>query len=315
MRNFLAGMAPRSLLVASVLMLPSTGWGQADEQGDRQAFRDFLAQAKNNGSAETEKVAAFYRTTGAFWRAHWLDYSHHPEKYADVMALYRADQAVYPRAPQARDPERYRKDIELFKEFDSKNAPPKNPALFVGSSTIMKWKTADAFPGFSVINRGFGGSVLGDVLYFYKDVIGKYHPSAVLLYCDNDVTGGGNPDQAFEKVMQIYAQVRSDFPKVPFVFLSMKHAPNSAFADPAEPAAIDRFNDLAKAVSRKDPGFKYFDMDAPVLDATGKVQPDLFLDGEHFNDKGYALINPAMQKFLISLHAGLPPSGSPQIPR
>jgi lysophospholipase L1-like esterase len=315
MRNFLAGMALRTLLLAPLLLRPSPGWSQAGELGDRQAFRDFLAQAKNNGSAETEKVAAFYRTTGAFWRAHWLDYSQHPENYADVMALYRADQAVYPRAQQARDPERYRKDIELFKEFDSKNAPPKNPALFVGSSTIMKWKTADAFPGFSVINRGFGGSVLGDVLYFYKDVIGKYHPSAVLLYCDNDVTGGGNPDQAFEKVMQIYAQVRSDFPKVPFVFLSMKHAPNSAFADPAEPAAIDRFNDLAKAVSRKDPGFKYFDMDAPVLDANGKVQPDLFLDGEHFNDKGYALINPAMQKFLISLHAGSPPSGSPQIPR
>jgi lysophospholipase L1-like esterase len=314
MRSFLAGMALRTLLLTP-LLLPSPGWSQTDDQSDRQAFRDFLAQAKNNGIADKEKVAAFYKTSGSFWRAHWLDYSHHPENYADVMALYRADQALYPRAQEPRDPERYRKDIELFKEFDSKNAPPKNAALFVGSSTIAKWKTADAFPGFSVINRGFGGSVLGDVLYFYKDVIGKYHPSAVLLYCDNDVTGGGNPDQAFEKVMQIYARVRSDFPKAPFVFLSMKHAPNSAFADPAEPAAIDRFNDLAKAVSRKDRDFRYFDMDAPVLDATGKVQPDLFLDGEHFNDKGYALINPAVQKLLISLHVGSPPSGSPQIPR
>lgn len=307
MRNFLAGMALRTLLLTP-LLLPSRGWSQTDDQSARQAFRDFLSEAKNNGSADKEKVAAFYKTSGSFWRAHWLDYSHHPENYADVMALYRADQALYPRVQEPRDPERYRKDIELFKDFDSKNAPPQYPALFVGSSTIMKWKTADAFPGLSVINRGFGGSVLGDVLYFYKDVIGKYHPSAVLLYCDNDVTGGGNPDQAFEKVMQIYAKVRSDFPKAPFVFLSMKHAPNSAFADPAEPAAIDRFNDLANAVSKKDPGFRYFDMDAPVLDATGKVQPDLFIDGEHFNDKGYALINPAVQKLLISLHVGSPPS-------
>ena len=39
-----------------------------------------------------------------------------------------------------------------------------------------------------------------------------------------------------------------------------------------------------------------------VLDANGKVQPNLFLDGEHFNDKGYALINPAMQKLLVSLN-------------
>lgn len=301
MRNCLSSVALRALVWAPLLIQPSRAWSQASDQADRQAFRDFLTQAKTNASADKEKVTAFYRTTGSFWRAHWLDYWHHQEAYADVMALYRADQALYPRAQEPRDPERYRKDIELFKDFDSKNSPPNNAALFVGSSTIAKWKTADAFPGVSVINRGFGGSVLGDVIYFYHDVIGKYHPSVVLLYCDNDVTSGGNPDQAFEKVMQIYGRVRSDFPSVPFVFLSMKHAPNSAFADPGEPGAIDRFNDLAKAVSRKDPGFKYFDMDAPVLDANGKVQADLFQDGEHFNDQGYALINPAMQKFLTSL--------------
>ena len=59
------------------------------------------------------------------------------------MALYRANQALYVRPFAVPDPERYRKDIELFKEFDSKNALPKDPALFVGSSTIMKWKTAE----------------------------------------------------------------------------------------------------------------------------------------------------------------------------
>jgi len=304
MRNCLASISPRTLLLALILLCPSAARSQAADVNDQQAFRDFLVQAKNNSGADQEKTAAFYRTTGAFWRAHWLDYSRHSENYADAMALYRAAQPLYPRPQAARDPERYRKDIEAFKEFDSKNAPPQNAALFVGSSTIMKWKTADAFPGFSVINRGFGGSFLGDVLYFYKDVIGKYHPSAVLLYCDNDIEAGSSPDQAFEKVMQIYTQVRSDFPKVPFVFLGMKHAPNSAFADPAEHAAIDRFNDLAKAVAKKDPAFKYFDIDAPVLDANGKVQPDLFLDGEHFTEKGYALLNPAVQKLLASLHVG-----------
>ena len=304
MRNFLASISLRTLLFALILLRPITARSQAVDTNDQQAFREFLTAAKTNGSADPEKVTAFYRTTGAFWRAHWLDYSHHPENYADVMALYRAAQALYPRPQAARDPERYRKDIEAFKEFDSKNTPPQNAALFVGSSTIMKWKTADAFPALSVINRGFGGSVLGDVLYFYHDVIGKYHPAAILLYCDNDVASGGNADQAFEKVMQIYVKVRSDFPKVPFAFLSMKHAPNSAFADPAEPAAIDRFNELAKAQAKRDPTFKYFDMDAPVLDANGKVQGDLFQDGEHFNDKGYALINPVMQKFLVALGVG-----------
>lgn len=294
MRKF-AGMvlAPLLLLAGAV---------KADEAGDKQAFHDFLVQAKSGASADKDKVAAFYKTTGAYWRTHWLDYTNHPENYADVMALYRADQALYPRPFQVPDPERYRKDIELFKEFDAKNAQPKNPALFVGSSTIMKWRTAEAFPKFSVINRGFGGSVTEDVLYYYKDVIGKYQPSAVLFYCDNDVTGGGDPDHAFDLAMQVYRKVRTDFPKAPFVFLSMKHAPNSAFANPGEPKAIDRYNELGKAQAQKDSNFKYFDMDAPVRDANGRIAPELFLDGEHFNDKGYALINPALEKMLVSLH-------------
>ena len=296
-----------SLALAPLLLLACVGAGRADDASDKQASHDFLVQAKSGGSADKDKVAAFYKTAGAYWRQHWLDYNNHPENYADVMALYRANQALYARPFVVPDPERYRKDIELFKEFDAKNALPKDPALFVGSSTIMKWKTAEAFPKFSVINRGFGGSVTEDVQYYYKDVIGKYHPSAVLFYCDNDVTGGGDPDHAFDLAMAVYHHVQSDFPKVPFVFLSMKHAPNAAFANPAEPKAIDRYNDLGKAQAKKDSNFKYFDMDAPVRDANGRIAPELFLDGEHFNDKGYALINPAMQKLLVSLH--VPHSG------
>lgn len=231
-RHFLAKHFLASLALAPLLLLASPGAGKADDASDKQAFHDFLAAAKNNASADKDKVVAFYKTTGAYWRAHWLDYSHNPENYADVMALYHADQALYPRPFVVPDPQRYEKDIEAFRNFDARNALPKNPALFVGSSTIVKWKTADAFPGFNVINRGFGGNVIEDVLYYYKDVIGKYHPSAVLFYCDNDVTGGDSGDHAFDLTMQVYHKVRADFPKVPFVFLSMKHAPNSAFANP-----------------------------------------------------------------------------------
>jgi hypothetical protein len=58
----------------------------------------------------------------AFWYAHWKDYSAHPENYSDLMALYRADQALYPLRVtlDAMVPERYWKDIDAFKDFDAK---------------------------------------------------------------------------------------------------------------------------------------------------------------------------------------------------
>jgi hypothetical protein len=108
-----------SLALAPLLLLAGVGAGRADDASDQKSFHDFLVQAKSGASADKEKVNAFYKTSGAYWRAHWLDYSLHPENYADVMALYRANQALYPRPFQVPDPERYRKDIELFKEFDS----------------------------------------------------------------------------------------------------------------------------------------------------------------------------------------------------
>ena len=90
--RYFAGLA-----LAPFLLLASFGAGRADDASDKQAFHDFLVQAKSGASTDKDKVAAFYKTSGAYWRVHWLDYSLHPESYEDVMTLYRADQALYQR--------------------------------------------------------------------------------------------------------------------------------------------------------------------------------------------------------------------------
>ena len=200
------------------------------------------------------------------------------------------------------DPQRYEKDIQAFREFDASNALPKNPALFVGSSTIVKWKTADAFPGFSVINRGFGGNVIEDVLYYYKDVIGNIIPlpsCSIATMTSRAATAATTPSTDHAGLSQGSRGLSQGAVCLPEhearAQLRLRQSGGGC-------QAIDRFNELAKAQAKKDSGFKYFDMDAPVRDASGKVPGDLFLDGEHFNDKGYALINPAMEKLLVSLH-------------
>ena len=52
MRKF-AGLA-----LAPFLLLASAGAGRADDAGDKQAFHDFLVQAKSGASADKDKVAA-----------------------------------------------------------------------------------------------------------------------------------------------------------------------------------------------------------------------------------------------------------------
>src|ERR1700712_5439464 len=68
-------------------------------------------------------------------------------------------------------------DIQNFKKQDAEKAPPAHTILFVGSSSFTKWKDVqDYFPGYPILNRGFGGSTLPDVIRYADDVIIPYHP-------------------------------------------------------------------------------------------------------------------------------------------
>src|SRR3954447_2014149 len=81
------------------------------------------------------------------------------------------------------------REIQLFKKQDSVSFPPKDAILFVGSSSFTKWQDVQSyFPGYTIINRGFGGSVLPDVIRYANEIIIPYHPRQVVVYCgDNDL--------------------------------------------------------------------------------------------------------------------------------
>jgi len=79
-------------------------------------------------------------------------------------------------------------DIQHFKKQDSLQPPPKNAILFVGSSSFTKWTDVQSyFPSYPILNRGFGGSRLTDVIYYANDIIFPYHPKQIVIYCgEND---------------------------------------------------------------------------------------------------------------------------------
>src|SRR3954471_14539458 len=78
----------------------------------------------------------------------------------------------------------FKKDILKFKKQDSLSFPPKNAILLVGSSSFTKWQDVQSyFPGYTIINRGFGGSVLPDVIRYANDIIIPYRPKQVIVYC------------------------------------------------------------------------------------------------------------------------------------
>jgi hypothetical protein len=84
-------------------------------------------------------------------------------------------------------------EIASFLEADRRSPPVPCQVLFVGSSSIVKWRdtvAADMAP-MPVINRGFGGSQIEDVNRWFDQVVTPCRPRAIVFYAgENDIDAG-----------------------------------------------------------------------------------------------------------------------------
>jgi len=185
------------------------------------------------------------------------------------------------------DPERFAQDIEMFINWDRKNAVPDNPVLFVGSSSIRMWTTREFFPDYPVINRGFGGSHISDVNYYIKDIVLKYKPRSIIFYAgDNDIAGGKNPQQVLEDYISFVSTVKENLPDTRIIFIPIKPSIARWNLWPE----MEKTNTLIKNYSQKNSFLYYADTATPMLGIDGKPKVDLFLDdGLHLTKKGYVL--------------------------
>jgi lysophospholipase L1-like esterase len=191
-------------------------------------------------------------------------------------------------------------EIQNFKHQDSINPPPQHAILFVGSSSFRKWTDVQSyFPGYTIINRGFGGSTLPDVIRYANDIIFPYHPKEIVIYCgENDFPADDNTTAAmvFERFKTLYAIIRSKMPDVPVVFISIKPSPSRRQYWPKMIEA----NQMTKDFINTQQHASYVDVDQPMLNGNNQPKAEIFLeDSLHMNAKGYAIWQKAIQPYLI----------------
>jgi lysophospholipase L1-like esterase len=185
------------------------------------------------------------------------------------------------------DPARFEQEIAAFEHWDRQNSYPRDAGLFVGSSSIRMWPTAESFPNLAVINRGFGGSQISDVRHFAERIVLKYSPRLVVFYAgDNDIESGKSPQQVFDDFHAFTELVHDRLPKTRIIYLPIKP---SVARWPKWPQMQD-VNSRVQQLSHTDERIIYVDTATPMLGEGGKPRRELFLDdGLHLNDKGYAL--------------------------
>ncbi len=195
------------------------------------------------------------------------------------------------------DPARFQGEINAFIDWNSKNSYPENAVLFVGSSSIRLWKTRDYFPEFPVINRGFGGAHISDVLYYFDVVTRPYQPKVILFYTgDNDIAGDKTPQRVLDDYKKFVQQAA---PGVKIIYIPIKPSLNRWHL--WEP--MKKANQLIESYSQSDPHLFYADIATPMLTAAGTAQPELFThDGLHLNEKGYELWTKIVKPMLTEVY-------------
>ena len=191
-------------------------------------------------------------------------------------------------------------DIAAFKKMDAVQPPPAHPILFVGSSSFTKWKDVnDYFPGYPIINRGFGGSTLVDVIRYAYDVIIPYRPKQVVIYCGENDLAAADSVTAAEVVTRfktLYGIIRQNLPGTVIDFVAMKASPSRETIFPK----LREANALVKAFLLKEKNAGFIDIYPAMLDARGKPGEELFLsDRLHMKPEGYAIWKKIILPYLL----------------
>ncbi|MEQ1606621.1 MAG: GDSL-type esterase/lipase family protein [Pyrinomonadaceae bacterium] len=203
-----------------------------------------------------------------------------------------AGQALYTREKE------WANEINAFLEIDKKQTPPKDPIVFTGSSTIRMWTSLrQDFPNLNVMNRGFGGSRLDDLVFFAPKIVAPYKPKMIVVYSgENDIEAKDPAENALEDFKAFIAFRDKTLPKTPIVYISMKPSILRWSLWPE----MKRGNDLIRTEIAKHKNVRYVDISAAMLGPNGEKPPaDIFVaDGLHLNAKGYAIITKVLKPFL-----------------
>jgi lysophospholipase L1-like esterase len=200
------------------------------------------------------------------------------------------------RVSYGQDPQRFQKEVDSIVAHNL-SVDRANLILFTGSSSIRMWADLNkAFPNHNVVNLGFGGSEMSDLLYYTDKIILQFKPKQVFIYeGDNDINKDRSTDEILASADAILAAIRKDSPETEVIFIS----PKPSISRWHLKEKYEAFNKSLLGWTRKKKNVKYADVWRPMLKKNGDVRDDLFIaDNLHMNDKGYAIWQNALGKYL-----------------
>ena len=193
---------------------------------------------------------------------------------------------AFPEKPDP-DPERFSDDFNKFaRNEQSTKIQTGKITLFTGSSSIRMWESLESdFSEINLINRGFGGAHLSDVLHFYDRLFTKYRPQRIVLYCgENDLWSGKSVGRVMKDFHALWAKINIDLPATTLVYLSCKPSPKRI----SKWNTYQSLNLLIKNLAQRDNKLTFVDISPTLLRPNLSFYPGLWKNDDlHLNQAGY----------------------------
>lgn len=213
-------------------------------------------------------------------------------------------------------PDRFEKAIAAFEQEDRASKAPKNATLFVGASNIRLWKSLpDRFKKDKIINRGFGGAFLSEVLHFAYRIVLPYEPKQIYLNAGgNDLHMGRTPEEVLASFKAFAALVAEKLPKTKLAFLCIPTSPSRWDEVDTVRTTNKLIADFIHAGGDKIEFIDYFPM---LLGTDGQPRAELYVEDKlHFSEVGYDVVTSAIrwQKEIKAIEARYAEKPAPKAP-
>lgn len=190
------------------------------------------------------------------------------------------------------DPRVWEKQIRSFERRERKQPEPKGSVVFAGSSTIRLWRNlARDMSPLPIVQRGFGGAKVNDVIHFMDRLITPHDPTLVVLYIgSNDLLDfAGNRPKSLEQMQSLYDTLldglHERIPAARIVVLATFPSPLNA----RRAAEIEAVNEYLARTADEKPWLELIDGNSVLQTPNGDPDRSLFtFDRVHLNRKGYA---------------------------
>lgn len=204
--------------------------------------------------------------------------------------------------PPKHDFDRWEKEVAAIEVRDRESPPQPGGIVFVGSSTIRRWKTDQLLSDLPVVNHGFGGSELTDTRHFAERLVIAARPKVVLVYAgSNDLSKGASPIRVHDDFVGFAEKVHKALPETEIVFLSIKPTIRRW-------AIIHRVraaNALVEAACLDGKHLHFLNVYPDMLNAAGEPEVKYLADdGLHLNDAGYEYLTKLIRPDIERLFRG-----------